>query len=70
LKHSEIRITLASAHILKGPAGRQGEGPNDKRDFFREKIGKVGLLRPFHLIDAEFADGLFIEKGKNEKEDS
>jgi hypothetical protein len=53
-----------------GPTGGQGNRPNDKGHFFREKIQQMGLLRPFHLIDTEFTDGLFIEKKENEKDDS
>jgi hypothetical protein len=53
-----------------GPAGGQWNRPNDEGHFFREKIQQMGLLRPFHLIDTKFTDGLFIEKKENEKDDS
>jgi hypothetical protein len=49
------------------PEGGGGNGSDDEWNFFAEKFDELIVLCPFHLVDSEITDGLFIKKSKDKK---
>jgi len=56
-------------NIVPSPKGSGGNTSYDQWNFFMKEIGTMFSLCPFHLVDAKFAEGLFVKEGKNEKAD-
>jgi hypothetical protein len=52
------------------PEGGGGNGSDDEWNFFTEKFDELIVLCPFHLVDSEITDGLFIKKSKDKKKNT
>ena len=63
-------ITRPFLHIIGRPERGGGYGADNQWYFFTEKFMKLLVLCPFHLIDSELTNSLFIEKSKNKEKNT